>query len=627
MALAVYSNALPGPFVYDDIVEIRDNPRVHSVAGIPSLFTSDFWGGGEGHNPLYRPLTATMTTLVYAAGGGRAMPFHAVNIVLHALASALAFLLLKRLTSSDGAALAGALLFAIHPVHTEAVAWISGDGEILAALLVMAAWIAHAGRRTSLAAAALALALLSKEGAAVFPALALAGDVLADRGAPPRWRSYGAYAAVVVAYLGLRLAVLGHVLGAGTIGSPLLNPLRTASTLERVLTSASVAGKAIGQSVLPRRLCLDYGFNQLPVSRTLLDGAVLFGLAVVAALVAAAFVTARGSGKLRGVALGAIVFLITFLPTSNLLFPGISIFAERNLYLPVLGICLMAATLVVALGSPSGPLPRGARLTAGGAAAIAALVLVGGGRTYARNAEFRDPLTLYSAAIEACPQSARAWSFHGIALREAGKAKEAASSQTRALAISAGYGDAHAELGLDLSMTGDPAGAERELNEALRINPEDREARANLSSLFAQTGRVDDALREARSLAMKYPADDEILSNLGAALIDKGDPGSLEEARGIFEKLEAGSPSSPLGPNGLGGLYARTGRLDLAAGKFEEALRRSPGDLNVTYNLAQAFAQGGQPARALEILDRAVAAGAVDVGIMQLRDALRKAPR
>ncbi|HZE88326.1 MAG TPA: glycosyltransferase family 39 protein, partial [Verrucomicrobiae bacterium] len=188
-----------------------------------------------------------MTTLVYAAGGGRPMPFHAVNIVLHALASALAFLLLKRLTSSDAAALAGALLFAIHPVHTEAVTWISGDGEILAGLLLMAAWLSHASGRPALAAAGLALALLSKEGAAVFPALALAGDYLATPHAAPRWRSCAAYAGVVVAYLAVRFAVLGHVLGAGTAGSPLLNPLRTASGFERVLTSASVTGKAIEQ--------------------------------------------------------------------------------------------------------------------------------------------------------------------------------------------------------------------------------------------------------------------------------------------------------------------------------------------------------------------------------------------
>src|SRR6058998_216068 len=94
LAVALYLNTLSGPFLNDDVAEIRDNPRVHALSSVPSLFTSDFWGGGEGHNPLYRPLASTTATLVYTAGGGSPVAFHLWNLLLHAGCSALAALVL-----------------------------------------------------------------------------------------------------------------------------------------------------------------------------------------------------------------------------------------------------------------------------------------------------------------------------------------------------------------------------------------------------------------------------------------------------------------------------------------------------------------------------------------------------
>ncbi len=385
--------------------------------------------------------------------------------------------------------------------------------------------------------------------------------------------------------------------------------------IERVLTSFAVFGKALSQSVWPTTLCLDYGYNQIPVVSRLAEPSALLDWPACwpPALVAWPLDRCLG-GRGRPALLGLAVFLVTFLPTSNLLFPGIAIFAERNLYLPVLGVCLAAG---VALAPAGGLMPKPV-----GVVVAVALVALCGSRTVMRNGEFSSALALYESATRSCPASARAHTFLGIAQREAGRPDEAVAEQKKALAIAPAYADAHAELGLSLAMTGDGPGAERELKEALRLDPEDREARANLASIYAETGRLADALRESRLLVRMYPDDPQVLNNYAASLLDAGDATSTLEAAGIYQRLEREHPESPLGPNGLGAVHAREGNWPQAAEAFAEALRRDPEDRNAVFNLARALSESGRRGEALGLIDRSLAAGRRDEGLMRLREAI-----
>ena len=122
-------------------------------------------------------LAAATATVVWVAGGGRAWPYHLLNLLLHAMAAALMVALVSRLTGRLGAGAIAGLLFATHPAHTEAVLWITQHAELTSAVCVLAAWVAHVDGRTGLAAALLAPGLFAKEGAVVFPALSL-GNVV-----------------------------------------------------------------------------------------------------------------------------------------------------------------------------------------------------------------------------------------------------------------------------------------------------------------------------------------------------------------------------------------------------------------------------------------------------------------
>src|SRR4051812_13675142 len=173
-AVIVYLNAFGNDFVLDDIGLIRDNVRIRSLANLPHLFASSYWGQ-SGAQALYRPLVLVTYALNYAVNGLSTYGYTAVNIALHAAVSLLVFELVRRIGGSLFVAGLTGIAFPVHPVHTEAVTGISGRPELLAAFFFMAAMLLHrlAGGGSQTRAAAyrvgvlicFACALLSKESA------------------------------------------------------------------------------------------------------------------------------------------------------------------------------------------------------------------------------------------------------------------------------------------------------------------------------------------------------------------------------------------------------------------------------------------------------------------------------
>src|SRR5690606_19702094 len=240
-----YANALWNGFALDDTAIIQHNARVHDLRALADIWFTPYWPSYGEQLGLYRPLAIFGYALQWAAGDGAAWVFHAVNLVLHALVSVLVFAFTLKLLPTLGAAndevlaptqaqrlgaLLGGLIFALHPVHTEAVANIVGQAELIAAATTLGACILHATRpaaglslRQLLAIATLfALGMLAKESAIVLPALLVAIDA-----AQGRWRydrtllRYGRgmalplvlLAAVAIGYLALRIQVIGSIGG------------------------------------------------------------------------------------------------------------------------------------------------------------------------------------------------------------------------------------------------------------------------------------------------------------------------------------------------------------------------------------------------------------------------------
>lgn len=442
-AWAVYWNSLDGEFVFDDTSIVQNNSQIRSLApsNLKHIFGSHYWQTAAGQGGLYRPVVVLSYALNYAAGQLDPWGYHFINVLLHALSAVLVFLIVQDLFGEGTFAFWSGLLFALHPIRTEAVAYVVGRAESLAALFFLAAWWLYLRGRWAAAATAFLLAALSKESALTFLAVPVLTDLV--RGRKGGWRAYAALAAAAAAALGLRYAVLGGLAPLAISGSS--NPLAAAGTGTRLLTATAVLGKYLWLLVWPAALSADYSFNQIPPlvapwSATFLAGA--------AGIVAAAGGTAWAWRRSKPLFLCGAFFLATFSLTSNFLRPIGTIMAERLLYLPSLGFTCAVAYLATRRHAAT--------------PALILLAVLYGGRTVARNADWHDHLALFSSAAEVSPHSSLVQANLANALL---------------------YGK------------GDATGAARHAIEALRIEPGDPAAYMTLGDAYAQLGDFPQAVR------------------------------------------------------------------------------------------------------------------------------------
>jgi tetratricopeptide (TPR) repeat protein len=609
-ALVVYLNALGGAFVWDDLYLIVNNPGIKSWAGAPRLFVSDLFSHVASN--YFRPLQALSYLVDYQVWGLNAFGYHLTSVLLHALAALLVFRLGARLLGDPYAAAIGALLFAVHPVHTEAVAYVAGRSDPLAAVFVLASLVlllrsAAPFDRWHLASAlAFGGALLARETAIAAPLLI--GLVDRFRPAPPARAGtaarYGPYGLVLAAYGLLRQAAVG---GAGA------EPATAVLALGwRVLTTMKVVVQYLALLVVPH----DLHMERLVVPATsIADPAALGATACVAALVAVA-VAPRGAAW--PLACGVAWFLLALLPVSNVV-PLATFMAEHWLYVPSIGLFLAAGWGLARLAQ------RGWRQPVATAVVIALAAY--GGRTLRRNADWRDPLALYQATVAAAPHSVRAWTNLGYAhqdrgdlaqaraaydeaLRrqpaaadviqnlgvldaEHGRAAAAQAAYARAIALDAGLADPHNNLGNLYRAQGQLDAAVREFEQALALNPTHVAAHNNLALTYAALGRADEALRLLET-ALRIDPDSAVThSNLGNFYFHRDDLGRAAQEYAAALRL---NPDYAEAHNNLGSVYVRTGRLDLAEQAYRTALRLNPALDDVRRNLEILQRQRATPA-------------------------------
>ncbi len=440
-ACAVYWNSLDGEFVFDDTSIIQNNPQIRSLApaNLRQIFGSHYWQTVAGQGGLYRPVVVLSYAGNYAAGGLDPWGYHLVNVLLHALNAVLVLLILRDLFGDDAFALWSGLLFALHPIHTEAVAYLVGRAESLAALFFLLAWRGWLRGRHIAAAAAFLVAALAKESALTFLAVPLLSDLVRNR--RPAWKPYLPLGAAAAAVLGLRYVVLGGIAPLAVSASS--NPLAAAGTGTRLLTATAVFGRYLWLLVWPQALSADYSFNQIPPVTTPADAGFLAG---AAALLGVAGGTAWAWRRSRPLFFCGAFFLAAFSLTSNFLRPIGTIMAERLMYLPSLGFTCAAAYAIVR--APR----RQAALAAG-----ALLAVLYGARTVVRNADWHDHVALFSSAARVSPHSSLVQANLANALL---------------------YG------------RHDAAGAARHALEAIRIEPGDPAAYMTLGDACAALGRL-----------------------------------------------------------------------------------------------------------------------------------------
>lgn len=527
-AFAAFANALGNGLVYDDHFLIERN-RLIRDADLWGVLTTHYWGGYEDEanaNGQYRPLTV-LSFVLDGWGGIEAFRFHLTNVLLHVGNSLLAYLLCAIMGLQRGAVFA-ALLFAVHPLHAEAVAGVTfGRADLLAALfslsalLLYAHWHRQGGEaRYGLALAGFFFALLSKESALtalglvvvidvsfVLSAETRLGDLIRQRG--PRWAGF---IGVFLVYLALRKAAANLGFSAENVLA-LNNPLVDQPLDHKLMTAAGLFYEYLVLVLFPVQLCVDY--SAIPVVASLLSPEALTGLVMgVAGLLLCAGAVWRPCPR---VFFGLAFFLVSYSAVSQTLVLINAIFQERFLYLPVLGLFALAG-----LGFE--------RVQKRWAFVLAGLILASyGTRTVVRNADWHSDLTLYQSAVAVHPQSAKMQHALGDALAERGRVAEAEAAYQKALSIRE---DAltYNNLGNLYAATGRFERATVAYQKAVELQPDDAAAWMNKGLVAMRAGQVTDAHAAFERAATLNPDDAEVFYNLGVAREALNAPGPAASA-------------------------------------------------------------------------------------------------
>jgi len=608
-ALAAYANSFQGPFIFDDIPSIPDNPTLRRLATVLSP------PEGHGHTVSGRPLLNLSFALNDAISGTQVWSYHATNLLIHVLAGLALFGLVRRscslpycpktaATSGDAAAsrlaLAVALLWTVHPLQTESVTYVVQRAESLMGLfylLTLYCFVRGAGLtaephtegtkqpRASLrvlygATSWYALSVLAclcgmatKEVMVSAPVVVWLLDRTFVAGSfREAWRRRrGLYLALASTWMLLIWLVLGTGSRGGTAGFGV-----GIGWWQYAATQFEAATRYLQLSLWPHPLIIDYGVEWVKAAGDFIPQAALVAMAAGTTI----------AGLLRRKAAGFLGFWFFAILAPTSLVPGTrQTIAEHRMYLAlapllILVICVLAARL-----------RRHHRMLVT-AAAVGFIAL-----SAARNRDYRNDVAIWGDAAAKRPGNAWARSNYGAALyranRPAAALTEYAEAQRRRPDMPETYYNAANAL-IDLGRTDEAAGHFRA---ALELRPNYRDAHNNLGNLLMQLGRLPEAIKHYRSVVGIDPDSPEAHYNLGNALFKAG---RGREAIGHLQKALVLNPRYVEAAYNLATAYLKEDRLPEALTAFENVLRLQPRHSQAHNNLGNVLAQIGSYREALD---------------------------
>jgi len=599
LAVVPYCNTLIGGFVYDDNFQVLENPYVHNWHHLRDIFASTVWSfqGTQGVTNYYRPLMTFGYLLSYKIGGGVPFDFHVANIVLNAAVVWLLFFLLRRL-ADEPIAIIAAGLFALHPIHTESVAWIAGVTDLELSVFYLLTFLfylrlADAGNRWSVRVAMCAsfvLALLSKEQAMTLPFLAVLFEHFyrADRATTTLRQKASRYAplwALAGLYIAARITVLGGF--ASIISRPGL------SWYEVGLSAVSLIGGYLGKLVWPVHLSAFYVFHK---SSTLADPQVLAGLAGII-LCGIIF---WGLWRVSRITSFALIWMfLTLGPVLNARWMPASAFAERYLYLPSAGFCWIAAWAAMALWRAH----RSATMQALGRAVPVALGLVALAfaiRTVRRNSDWRSEETLFQRTLATQTDASLIRSNLGAIYHNRGDSTRAEQEYLEALAAGPSNVFVLNNLGLLRGQQRRYTEAMDYFGRAIRARPVYMSAHLNFADLLAQLGRNAEAEWQYRIATALAPLSTRAHDSYGKFLFDSG---RLDDARAEYERSLAADPTVDAFDH-LGQIALARHDAAFAEREFRAALELNPYDSDAHFGLGAALESDNRREEALQEFEK-----------------------
>ena len=607
MAIVLYLPALGNGFHYDDYHSIVHNPHVRSLERVGEFFVDPSLFSKNPESAMYRPVLLTSYALNYLVGGVEPIWYHAGNVVLHGINVALLFGLLLALGMRLWPAVVAGLLFALTPLNSEAVNYVSSRSELLMACFLLASCWCHvrashtSGYYGAWFAAAMVcgtLAILTKSVAAVVVPLWVLCDWISTGswwtvwGKERRWR-----------YLGM-LGVIGVYLiySRGVVGKALLSPVRDLDA--QLWTQAKAWVYYLTMLPFPIHLSVE---RQFAVSRAITDGPVLVAVMVLASL-AALLLARRGNrtpGTMRptGAAISAISWArfgaawaaLTLLPSAVV--PLIVLVNEHRCY-------LASAGAAIAIAACAGIILSRRALSV---AAIAAWAVIAISLTVERGEAWVDEASLWRDATAKGPLMVKPHLRLADALEAAGDVVGAERSYRRAIELRPAHVSSRNNLGRLLMRSGRGEEAEEQFRILLTTSPDAVAARLNLAGLLLRRGMWQLAKAEYEAALRHGDTNGAAQGRLGyIALQHEAEPARALDYydRGLSVVEENAERGRLL--VGKGVALRALGQDVEAERAYRRALEANDHDVNAWFNLGNVLRDTGRPQQALTAFRRVV---------------------
>ena len=515
----VYFNTLFNGFVYDDIYQVVNNPWIRDPHTIIKIFSTGAWGFNATETNYYRPFMHLIYMFTYALFKLEPWGYHLVNIVFHAANSILAFFVtseVMKMTRQDPRGLwtfmplIAAIIFSVHPIHTEAVAWIGGIPDLsftLFFLLSLYLYIIAEKKEPKMEAFFLGvsivsffIAMLCKEPAATLPLVILLYDLSFNRSRMSVsfcTKRYSFYFVVLGSYFIIRLAALG--------GFSPVNKHSEFTLFQSFLNIFPLFTKYVYFLFIPVNLKAWHSFQ--PVLNTY-DLKFLSALGLTLSFFLFSLYTFRAN---KIIFFGICLFIVPLLPALYIPGMGENPFAERYLYLPSLGFALLASMLIVKLSA----------VTSYGKIVVSALFLIlfafYSTETFSRNYAWKDELTFWTATVRESPDEPLPHYNLGAALERHGRLDEAIEEYQKAISLKPAS-VAYKALGEVYYRKGYKNKAVLEYYKALELEPQSSEMHNEAGIILMETGNFDKAQEHFRKAVDLVPDNPKLRYNLAMAL-------------------------------------------------------------------------------------------------------------
>lgn len=604
-----FFNSLDGEFVYDDQLQILKNPTIKTLSNIPRMFTQSVWqfmnpADREATGPYYRPLFNIALIINYQMFQFSVVGWHLFCVLIHLAVTLLVYLLARRWGLSQEVSAAAGLIFGVHPVHSESVAWIAALPDpmasvfLLASLLLYEQYFQRPESRPvlyGLSVASAFLALLCKEVAIVFPVFLIVRELLdksqndsikdmivraAGRAAP--------FLGAVAVYMALRYSVLGFINQNEPTSAniPLLHVL---------LTVPSIILSYLRLLIIPYPLAVMYGHTYVESAA---DARFWGSALIVAAItIVAVWMVRRSQAGLRSLA-WVTLFL---LPVLNLkAFRAYeSLTHDRYLYLPSIGFCILTAMALGWIAERFRERQREAFFAATAAVALPLFLL-----TIGQNATWQNEKAMTDQALRVTPRWPFLHNYIGAHHFQQNRTAEAERSYSEALRINPDYFDSLSNLGDVYRTQGKLAEAERLYLKAIEAGAPYPTTYYNLGVVYTEQRRLAEAewpLQKAIEIEPRYT---KALYNLGWVYDNQG---KLAEAEQMYLRTLEYDPNYVEPRINLGVLLTKQQRYKDALDQLTYAQRLQPDHSVLLYALGDVYLKTDRCQDAVSYFNRLVA--------------------